>query len=73
MQSQKFQTEATQDPTRARIEREIKRLTGNLRRSGSKTDRADAALGISILALATQQTEPSKAQVLLNLLKDLDL
>ncbi|MDZ4662533.1 MAG: hypothetical protein SGJ18_13055 [Pseudomonadota bacterium] len=54
-----------------KIDKAMKQFAGTFRRRSSTTNRADAALALSILSLAAQQGNKSKAKALLDLLHDL--
>jgi hypothetical protein len=70
--SPELQSEEVEESVQSKIDRETKRLTTDIlrHRLGNRTD---TALGLSILALATIQKDTSKAQALLDLIRDLDL
>ena len=67
-QSKTSSVDELQKSVRDRIDKEVKKFTGSVRRNSPTSNRADTALGLSILAMATLQTDDTKAKKLLDLL-----
>lgn len=66
---QKFMDEAD----RKNISDQTKKVLRGLKRTSSAEDKANAGLSLSILALVSAETDNSRAQELLKILKDLSL
>jgi hypothetical protein len=65
-------TMETQNQMRDKIDKEVKRVIGTISKNSQPSDKAAAALGLSILGIAIQQDD-SKAKKLLDLIKSLGL